>query len=246
VSRVLSCIRFAPLAFTLACSPGPIAWSDSALRVPDFEIEREKGPAFTGACGDSAEVVWGGGPGRPDPLTYVAWWRLRADSSADLVISTSRDEKAWSAPLVLDSADASRVGCRRPPPDITVEGANVHVVYSMKAKEGPGVFVSHSMDAGRTFHSPVAVVYGERPARASIWSSGSFVVVAFEDPNTTPTRISVAVSNTMGHLFEFREVISPQDVAASDPLVSLTGRRVVLGWRRAGERKRVWVEGTIR
>lgn len=242
-----------------ACTPGPIVWSDSVGAFPDFDhalagpiaggpvkhvrLEREKAPAIAGVCRDSAAVFWDEfGKG----TTYVAWWRPRTDSSAELVAATSLDRKVWSTPVVLDSADVGRVGCARPVPGIWIDGDNVHVVYAMKAREGPGVFLSHSMDRGRTFHSPVAVVYGERPGRASVASNGNVVVVAFEDPNTTPTRVSVAVSNTMAHLFEFREVISPRDVAAYDPIVLVFGKRVLIGWRRAGDSTRTGVEGILR
>ncbi|MEK7402433.1 MAG: hypothetical protein AABZ80_08750 [Gemmatimonadota bacterium] len=105
----------------------------------------------------------------------------------------------------------------------------------MKAREGPGIFLSHSMDRARTFHSPVAVVYGERPGLASVAAAGNFVIVAYEDPNTTPTRISIALSTTMAHLFEYREVISPKDAAGSEPIVYSDGKRIMVMWRRAGD-----------
>ena len=202
-------------------------------------MERERGPAVAGACRDSAAVLRDQSPGGVGGLTYVAWWRLRDEGSADLVAATSQDGERWSAAVVLDSADVGHVGCARPVPGIWVDGDNVHIVYSMKAREGPGVFLSHSMDRGRTFHSPVAVVYGERLARASVSASGSFVIVAYEDPNTTPTRISIALSTTMAHLFEYREVISPEDASASDPTIVADGQRVMVTWRRGGDTTKV-------
>lgn len=186
-------------------------------------------PVFPNQCLASVRF-W-----RDDAISYAAWWSLRADSTADIVTSSTTDGHAWSTPVRVDSADVARVGCNRMPPGITADGDNVHVVYAMRAREGPGVFLSHSMDRARTYHSPVAVVYGEKPGLSSVAASGNFVIVAYEDPNTTPTRISIALSTTMAHLFQFREVVSPENMAASHPWVHVDGRLVAVSWRRAAD-----------
>jgi len=177
---------------------------------------------------------------------YAAWWAVRADSTADIVAASSTDGRTWTTPVKLDSADVAHVGCRREPPALAADGDNLQVVYTMRAREGPGVFLAHSMDRARTFHSPVAVVYGEKLGLASVAASGNFVIVAYEDPNTTPTRISIAVSTTMAHLFEFREVVSPEDVAASHPEAFTDGTHVTVSWQRAGDNTRITKRGSVR
>jgi hypothetical protein len=103
----------------------------------------------------------------------------------------------------------------------------------MMAREGPGIFASHSMDRGAMFHAPVAVVYGERIGRAAIAAEGNIVAVAYEDPNTEPRRIGLALSRTMGHLFQSRMSVSPPATQAGDPAVAVAGGRIAVTWRRA-------------
>jgi hypothetical protein len=219
------------VALALACSAGPIAWEDSIASAPEephADAPAGRPPASPAQCVASIRVATNAAG-----VQYAAWWSLRADSSADIMASSSSDGRTWTMPWRLDSVDVGRTGCDRPPPALAADGDNLHVVYSMQAREGPGVFLAHSMDRGRTFHSPVAVVYGRKPGLASIAASGNFVVAAYEDPNTTPTRISIAVSTTMAHLFDFRAVVSPPDAAATKPRVWTDGTRVEVSWVRA-------------
>jgi hypothetical protein len=106
----------------------------------------------------------------------------------------------------------------------------VHVAYSLTAPEGPGVFFSHSMEHGTMFHAPVPLVYGERPARTSIAAHGDTVVVAYEDPNAMPPRVAVAISHSMGHIFDERLPVSGSNVGASDPRIARRGRRLAVAW----------------
>lgn len=165
---------------------------------------------------------------------FAVWWSVRADSSADIVVSRSSDGVVWSAAVRVDSADVAAVGCRRPPPSIAVDGGNVHVAYAMTAREGPGIFASHSMDRGMTFHSPVTVVYGGRIGLTAIAARGDVVAVAYEDPNSDPQRIGVALSRVQGHIFEDREIVSPETGPAAAPSVALGDGVIAVTWARAG------------
>ncbi len=238
MSAIKRLLRIAPTVAAISCAPGPIVWEDSTtvgvVQSPEFIVRGSPLPSpslptFPGQCPSSLQFAV-----TENRVWHAAWWSQRADSTADIVASSSVDGRTWSPPTRLDTADVAKIGCNRPAPGVAANGGNFYVVYAMRAGEGPGIFLSHSMDGARTFHSPVAVVYGERPGLASVAAMGNFVVVAFEDPNSTPTRISVAVSNTMAHLFEFRSTISPEDVAATRPYVRLFGDRVELTWHRAG------------
>ena len=82
------------------------------------------------------------------------------------------------------------------------------------------------------FHSPVPILYGERLGRTSIAAEGDVVAVAFEDPNGSAARVGLALSRTMGHIFEERVLpASLENGAASHPLVSVQGRRISLAWQ---------------
>jgi hypothetical protein len=59
------------------------------------------------------------------------------------------------------------------------------------------------------------------------------VAVAFEDPNSRTPRIGLALSHTMGHIFEERLLpISDDNEIASRPLVAVRGRRLAVAWLR--------------
>jgi hypothetical protein len=112
----------------------------------------------------------------------------------------------------------------------------VDFAYFMEAKEGAGIFFTHTMDAPHMgtgegiFHSPVAIVYGDRPSRASVVAEGDHVAVAYEDPNAGRPAVALALSRSMGHIFEIRTDVSGRDLPAADPLVSLSGHTVLVQW----------------
>lgn len=221
----------APLcALLAACAAGPVEWhepSESRRPLPQ-QYGGQPPAAGPELCPGSLRVI------PTEGAHYAAWWSKRADGSAELM-AASGNHAGWSLPVRVDTMDAGRTGCDRPPPAIWVDEPNVHIAYFMRAREGPGIFLAHSMDGGKLFHFPVAVVYGERPAPAAVSAAGNLVIVAYEDPNTTPTRISVAISTTMGHLFEFRQVLSPSGRAAADPWVFTRSDSVVVGWSAPGD-----------
>jgi hypothetical protein len=111
----------------------------------------------------------------------------------------------------------------------------VDVAYAMAAREGPGIFASHSMDRGALFHTPVAVVYGERIGETAIAARGNTVAVAFEDPNSTIDHIGLAFSSTMAHLFQWRQIVSPSAAAARRPRIALGNGRIAVAWTRVAQ-----------
>ena len=181
------------------------------------------------ACAGSLRLARAGG------RLFSAWWSPRSDSTALLVSSVSNDSgRTWRRPVTVDSTDHGPIGCARTPPGIAFNVASgyVHVSYAMQAAEGPGLFCAHSMDGGITFHAPVPILYGERLGATSVAASGDVVVVAFEDPGSRTPRIGLALSATMGHIFENRMMpVSDDNSAATQPLVAVNGRQVTVAWR---------------
>jgi hypothetical protein len=106
----------------------------------------------------------------------------------------------------------------------------VHVVYFLSSPDGPGVFFAHSMQGGMMFHSPVAIVYGERVSTAAVTAHGDTVAVAYENPNAATSQVWLALSHTTGHIFEQNASVSPANVIATRPAVSLNGSRVAVSW----------------
>jgi hypothetical protein len=183
---------------------------------------------------------------------FAAWWSPATDSTAILVVARSNDAgRHWQAPVIVDSADRTRTGCGREPPGLFPDSLNayVHVVYFMRAPEGPGVFYTHSQDGGATFHSPVPVVYGERPSLAAVASRGDTVAVGYEDPNSSVPQMSLALSRAAGHIFEAHSSISAATAIATRPAIALNGGHVAVAWyetaRDGGEGMTVVRTGTL-
>ena len=149
-----------------------------------------------------------------------------------LLTSRSDDGGAWTKPVVVDSTDASTRGCARPAPSIAgdVVSGYVHLSYFLEPAAGAGVFSAHTMDGGASFHAPVALVYGARPAATSVAAEGDRVAVAYEDPNSGRPRIFVALSKSMGHLFELKLPVSGESGNAVNPVARLHGRKVEVSW----------------
>jgi hypothetical protein len=228
-----------------ACSKEPVAWSDirySLAGTAGGADSTEKNSP-TDESADSAEVS----PlPIPDPAVcrasirlaraaksfYAVWWSVRRDSSAWLLTSRSDDGGAWTHPVAADTTDAGKHGCARPAPSIAVDlvSGYVHLAYFLEPASGAGVFAIHSMDRDSSFHSPVAMVFGARPSNTSIAAEGDRVAVVYEDPNSARPQIFIALSRTMGHLFELRLPVSEENGIATDPSVKLRGTKLEVTW----------------
>jgi hypothetical protein len=180
------------------------------------------------ACAGSLRLARTGG------TLFAVWWSPRQDSGASLLFARSADDGGhWSAIAPVDTTDRGGSGCRRPPPAVAADSASnyVHVSYALNAPEGPGLFYSHSMDGGTTFHSPVPILYGERLGLTNVAAAGDRVAVAFEDPNSGTPRVGLALSRTMGHIFEDRLLpVSDDNGTATRPLVAVQGHRLTVAW----------------
>jgi len=141
-------------------------------------------------------------------------------------------EREGSGPVIADSTDHSTRGCGRPPPAIAADPGTgyIHLAYFSEPNTGSGIFFAHSMDSAKTFHSPVPIVFGRNASRVSVASSGDRVVVAYEDPNAQQPSIGVALSKTMGHIFEARVTASGDNGIARQPVVRLKGRLIQVWW----------------
>jgi hypothetical protein len=225
------------IVLAAACVAEPVDWGDvsyrnSRLGDPDTRsgVLSANLPAFGTAvsrCLRSIRIA------SADSDLFRVWWGARSDSSVVLSMQHSRDRGlAWESPVVVEARDRGRRGCDRPAPGIFYDPARgyLHLVYFIEPKDGAGVFFAHSMDRGAMFHSPVPVVYGNVPAAASVAANGDSVVVVFEDPNAMTPRIGMVLSHTTGHIFEARGDVTPDDVPAVSPWVTLDHRRVTVWW----------------
>ena len=247
--RFRSLVASAVVMLSLACAPDAVAWdaqrvvradandvtlaADGTLHADSMALLAST-IALPGAVCPGSLVL-----ARAGERLVAAWWSVRADSSARLLASRSDDRGGhWSAAVPVDTTDQGVAGCHRTPPAIAADSASgyVHVAYALKGKEGPGLFFAHSMDMGTSFHSPVPIFYGERLGEVSVAADGDEVAVAFEDPNSTAPRVGLALSRTMGHIFEERLLpVSDDNGAATHPLVAVRRRRIAVAWERRAE-----------
>lgn len=236
------------LLASLACTASPVEWTQqrrvsaspaalmldaSGALMPDSLERLAQRVVPPGAvCAGSVRVSRAAG------TMFAIWWAPRRDSSAWLLASSTNDEgRHWSPLAAVDTSDRSVSGCRRESPAVAADSISgyVHVTYALQAPEGPGLFFSHSMDRGRTFHSPVAILYGDRLGRTSVAADGDVVVVGFEDPNSGTPRVGLALSRTMGHIFEDRLLpVSDDEGVASHPLTAVRGRQIAVSWEQRG------------
>lgn len=226
-------MRRLPVAFCLlilvACKAEPVTWGEPVFRggppSPHDSISRTS-LVDAAMCPVSVRVAAAGN------LTYAAWWRVNGDSSASLMVARAAGGGTWGNPVVADSTDHSNRGCGRPAPAIAVDTVTgyVHVAYFLEPAEGPGIFFAHSMDSAATFHSPVPIVFGKTPARVSVATHGDKVAVAYEDPNALQPMIGVALSKTMGHIFEARMQATPDNGRAMQPIIRIDGDSLRLWW----------------
>jgi hypothetical protein len=180
-----------------------------------------------GACPVSVRTA------RAGTVLFAVWWSVRSDSSAALLVARSNDGgESWDTAVVADSSDRSVRGCGRPAPAIATDTAigYLDLAYFTEPPSGSGIFFAHSMDGGRTFHAPVPIIFGDNPASVSVSATSDRVAVAYEDPNGAQQSIGVALSRTMGHLFEKREVVSSENEHARQPVVELRGDTVRVWW----------------
>src|SRR4051812_3306743 len=244
--RFRSLARLAVITTSLSCSPGAVAWdAQHVVRgAPDGVALAADGALRPDSMARLASQLSVPGPSCPGSVVLAragtrllaAWWRVRSDSSALLLSARSDDSGVrWTTPVPVDTTDQAVAGCLRAPPSIAADSASgyVHVAYALKGREGPGLFFAHSMDMGATFHSPVPIFYGERLGQVSVAADGDEVAVAFEDPNSTAPRVGLALSRTMGHIFEERVLpVSDDNGAATHPLVAVHRRRIAVAWER--------------
>jgi len=247
-----SAILFTALGL-VACVKDPVDWGDVSYRhsqlgdLPARSAVMSAGlPQIPGTVASCVRTVV---PANSHAEIFRAWWAVRSDSNGVLFLQRSPDEgKRWQTPVEVDARDEGHRGCSRPPPGISYDSASryVYLVYFLDATDGAGVFFAHSMDEGKMFHSPVPVVYGSSPSRASVAGHGDSVVVVFEDPNSATPTLGIVLSRSTGHIFDQRGQVTPEEIRADAPWVSLEKNQINVWWMtpdvvdRVGHREGVW------
>lgn len=217
------------LLLLAGCSHDNVQWSDVSYSAPPRPRSIPLGilSPSPNACPVSVRST------RAGKNIFAVWWSIRRDSSGVLFVARSGDDgKTWSAPVIADSTDHGVRGCGRPAPSIAADSASgyVHVAYFSEPVRGRGIFFAHSMDSGRTFHSPVPIVFGDNPGFVSVASNGDRVAVAYDDPNSAEPMVGIALSSSMGHIFQPGQPISSGGERAKQPVVEVSRDRIRVWW----------------
>lgn len=265
VRRVAACLFVLPL---LACVPNPVTWDGEATRqagsvadsvglnlladAPDGVVfpalwTPPTWPEEPGLCLTSRRAAR-----QLENEAYASWFQVKSDSSVLLRVARSDDGGlTWNPAVTADDTDVGRAGCSRPTPYLAADSLNgyVHLAYYLDAREGAGLFFTHTMERGALFHQAVPIVYGDRPSMAAVASRGDTVVVVYEDPNSRMPRLGLALSRVQGHIFEHRIAASDETGEARSPRIALRGSRLVIAWtasQRGGGMPRLAIRaGTI-
>jgi len=244
------------------CVPQPVRWDETVTRTDGALADSLRltldaagtvalvpawtppaWPAEPAACVASRRAVL-----TPSGEAYASWFAIRADSSVLLRVARSDDGgTTWNAAVTADTTDVGTTGCSRPAPFLAADSLNgyIHLAYHLVAREGAGLFFTHSMERGALFHEPVPIVYGDRPSSAAVASRGDTVIVVYEDPNSRLPRLGLAVSRTQGHIFEARTPASDENGEARLPRVAVLGGRIAVVWT-ASQRGGGWPSTVVR
>lgn len=255
LSRTLIPVLFACTGL-LACVPQPVAW-EATTALDEGALADSLRLAFDAGGAPRLVAAWTP-PAWPDEVAacrntrravqaatgeaYASWFAVRPDSSVLLRVARSDDGGlTWNAPVTADTTDIGTTGCARPTPFLAADSLNgyIHLSYSLVAREGAGIFFTHSMERGALFHEPVPIMYGDRPSASAVASRGDTVVVVYEDPNSRLPRLGLALSRTQGHIFEARTDAGDENGESTTPRVAVRGGRVVIVWT-ASQRDARW------
>jgi len=244
-------LRFLALLSLAACVDEPVDWGDVSYRqsrlgdpVAISATRSANLPQVRGTVAGCRSVV----AQASSAEVFRAWWAVRSDSNGVLAMQRSTDGgRTWQPPVVVDDRDRGARGCKRPQPGLSYDSPSryVYLAYFIDTPDGSGVFFAHSMDEGKMFHSPVPVVFGNYPAHASVAGRGDSVVVVFDDPNAGTPTLGYVLSHTTGHIFDQRGQVTPEEIRAMWPWVSLNKNRIGVWWMtpaadRVGHREGVW------
>jgi hypothetical protein len=268
VSQIITLSVALLVTLATACDSGEVAWDDPISLPPPPAAADAAGERMT--LGEQGEIAFR--PDSSDTLSptqpvdarrcpgslrvvpqqdgsfAAAWWSVRSDSSAILVASRTPVENAarWEPTIAVDTADVSRAGCRRPAPSIAASAGLVHLAYSMKAREGTGVFYAHSMTAGQNYEPALAIIYGDRLSASAVAADRGIVAVAYEDPSGASPPTGLAISLDWGHLFGDRTRASSGFSATTNPLVAVRDSTIAVSWAQVAIEGRTARIGRLR
>lgn len=225
-------------AVSAACRPDPVIWTEPsahALLVSPAATHDTSTTFQTplNACPNSLAIAQMSGT-----ELFATWWQSDSSGRTQLAVARTSDSGAsWSTPEPADNRDRAGSRCPYPPPAIAADSATgyVHLSYFLQTEDGAGVWYTHSMDRGRSWHAATALIFGDAPARSSIGADGWLLAVAYEAPYAPSRQIWLTLSRDAGHTFERPSSVTQRSVLAANPSVWLDGRSISVKWTERAE-----------
>ena len=232
-------LPFVAFALAVACAPEPVKWTKLSTDAPTTSTS----PAHAipgnfqlppNACPNSLAVVQ-----MSATEIHATWWQSDSSGQIQLAVARTSDAGAnWSTQMIAHAQGRAGFPCSYPPPAVDADSATgyVHLAYFLQAKEGAGVWYTHSMDRGRSWHAATALIFGDAPARSSVASDGWLLAVAYEAPYEPSRQIWLALSPDAGHTFERGVSVTQGSMLAANPRVSLEDRSISVTWTERSQK----------
>jgi hypothetical protein len=117
--------------------------------------------------------------------------------------------------------------------DIGSAGERVYVAWYSQADAPPGVWLTKSIDGGRSFDAGVPLHPDADVSDAPVLAvDGDHVVVAWHAKTGGARRVFVSSSVDGGARFAAPVAVSPEGEAAGYPAIALTGSGALVAWQQ--------------
>lgn len=209
----------------------------------------------------------------PDGTLYVAWRGVLEGGIRDMVISRSSDHGlTWSEPVRIHADNWQVDVCPHAGPALQVDSTGrLHAIWWTGKEGSAGVWYAHSDDGARTFSDalPLGVARFSRPAHVQLvlaggsggrgvvsdddegeWGDGvagasaGRVIAVWDDGTTTIPRVVMRISGDAGRTFGDLQSISDEAVAATFPVVAVSGARISVLWAQQSAAEHSHAEGS--
>jgi hypothetical protein len=175
----------------------------------------------------------------PGGSVFVGWRIVNPGSVRDIVVARSTDHgQTFSDPVVVHDDGWVYPGCPHAGPSMQVdEQGRLHVAW-WTGKEGiAGVHYARSDDGGKTFgtYSPLGVAEFSAPAHVQLaLGPDNAVLVAWDDGTVATPEVVLRISHDGGATFDAAMPLSDDGVAATFPVLGVSGADVTVAWAQVG------------
>jgi hypothetical protein len=175
-----------------------------------------------------------------DGTLYVAWRIVMPGNVRDVVVARSTDHgMTFGEPVVVHDDGWVYPGCPHAGPSMHVDAERrLHIAWWTGREGIAGVHYARSDDGGRTFQRsiPLGVAEYSQPAHVQLaLGTDGVVLVAWDDGTMAAPRVVLRASRDGGSTFGPTQIVSGEGRAATFPVLSVSGGRVMVAWSEVGE-----------